>query len=85
MVSRWQGLYYVAPDAKMMAVPIRSTATMSEAGVPMALFQTRRMGGGSNVIGRSHQYDVTRDGRFLINVEVESTPPPITLLMNWKP
>jgi hypothetical protein len=58
---------------------------MSEAGVPMALFQTRRMGGGSNVIGRSHQYDVTRDGRFLINVEVESTPPPITLLMNWKP
>jgi hypothetical protein len=43
------------------------------------------LGGGLNVIGRSHQYDVDRDGRFLINVEAESSAPPITLVMNWKP
>jgi serine/threonine protein kinase/Tol biopolymer transport system component len=78
-------LYYIAPDAKMMAAPIRATATMFEAGLPTTLFQTRKVGGGSNVIGRGHQYDVARDGRFLISVEAESSVPPITLLMNWKP
>ncbi|MEP6918761.1 MAG: protein kinase, partial [Acidobacteriota bacterium] len=78
-------LYYIAPDAKLMAVPIRTTAAMVEAGAPTMLFQTRRVGGGANVIGRGHQYDVTRDGRFLINVEAESSVPPLTLLMNWKP
>jgi len=78
-------LYFVAPDAKMMAVSIRATATMVEAGAPTPLFQTRRLGGGSNVIGRGHQYDVARDGRFVINVDAESGAPPITLLMNWRP
>ena len=78
-------LYYIAPDAKMMAVVVPATQTTIEAGVPTPLFQTRRVGGGVNVIGRGHQYDVTRDGRFLINVEAESGAPPLTLLMNWKP
>jgi serine/threonine protein kinase len=78
-------LYFIAPDAKMMAVSTHATAATLEAGAPATLFQTRRLGGGLNVIGRSHQYDVTRDGRFLINVDVESSAPPITLLLNWKP
>lgn len=78
-------LYYVAPDAKMMAVPVQATRTTLEAGVPAALFQTRKVGGGLNVISRGHQYDVAIDGRFLINVDAESRPTPITLLMNWKP
>ena len=78
-------LYFIAPDAKMMAVSIRTTATTLDTGVPAALFQTRRLGGGSNVIGRSHQYDVAADGRFLINVDAELSATPITLLLNWKP
>jgi dipeptidyl aminopeptidase/acylaminoacyl peptidase len=78
-------LYFIAPDAKMMAASIRTTGTTFDAGVPAALFQTRRLGGGSNVIGRSHQYDVAADGRFLINVDTEVTATPITLLLNWKP
>jgi serine/threonine protein kinase len=86
---RWsrdgKALYFIAPDAKLMAVSIRATATTVEAGVPTPLFQTRRLGGGSNVIGRGHQYDVAPDGRFLINVDAESGAPPITLLMNWRP
>jgi serine/threonine protein kinase len=77
-------LYFISPDAKMMAVPIHATETMVEAGAPNMLFPTRRLGGGLNVIGRSHQYDVARDGRFLINVETESSPSPITLVMNWR-
>jgi hypothetical protein len=78
-------LYYIAPDAKLMAVPISATATRFEAGTPTALFQTRRVGGGANVVGRSHQYDVAPDGRFLMNIEAGSGTPPITLLLNWKP
>jgi hypothetical protein len=69
----------------MMAVAIRATATTVEGDGPTALFQTRRLSGGLNVIGRSHQYDVARDGRFLINVEADSIAPPITLLLNWTP
>jgi len=78
-------LYYIAPDAKIMAVPIRAPATMFDAGVPAPLFQTRRVGGGLNLTGRGHQYDVTDDGRFLINVDADSNAPPITLMLNWKP
>ncbi len=78
-------LYYVAPDSTMMAVPVRHTAAMLSAGEPVALFKTRRVGGGVNVIRSGHQYDVAPDGRFLINVEPESSPRSITLVMNWKP
>jgi eukaryotic-like serine/threonine-protein kinase len=78
-------LYFIAPDAKMMAASIRMSATTLDAEVPAALFQTRRLGGGSNVIGRSHQYDVAADGRFLINVDAELSATPITLLLNWNP
>ena len=78
-------LYFIAPDAKMMASPIRAAAATIEAGVPAMLFQTQRVGGGMNVIGRGPQYDVTSDGRFLINVDAESSALPITLLMNWIP
>ena len=78
-------VYYIAADAKLMAVPISATTTTFEAGAPTTLFQTRRVGGGANVVGRGHQYDVAPDGRFLINVEARSGAPPITLLLNWKP
>ena len=37
-----------------------------------------------NTQGR--QYDVTRDGRFLINTALDdAVATPITLLMNWNP
>jgi serine/threonine protein kinase len=87
--ARWSRdgseLYYVAPDATLMAVRIRRTPTAISADMPVRLFKTRRMGGGVNVIGYGHQYDVAPDGRFLINVEPESNLRPITLVMNWKP
>ncbi len=77
-------LYFIAPDAKLLAVAIRATEKTIEPGAPAVLFQTLRLGGGVNVIGRSHQYDVTADGRFLVNI-AESDPTPITLLLDWKP
>ena len=87
--TRWSRdgseLYYVAPDATLMAVRVRRTPTTISADAPVALFKTRRVGGGVNVIGYGHQYDVAPDGRFLMNVEPESNLRPITLVMNWKP
>jgi serine/threonine protein kinase len=78
-------LYYIAPDSKLMAVSVSIKNGRFEAGTPTALFMTSRVGGGANVVGRSQQYDVAGDGRFLINVEADSSPTPITLLVNWKP
>ena len=40
------------------------------------------VGGSANL---RPQYAVSREGRFLINMPVESVTPPITLLLNWKP
>jgi hypothetical protein len=50
----------------------------------VALFPTRIYGGGvDNLQGR--QYDVSRDGRFLINTVLDEGAAPITLIQNWKP
>ena len=35
--------------------------------------------------GQGRQYDVTRDGRFLINTVLDDASAPITLLQNWNP
>jgi hypothetical protein len=73
------------PDAKLMAAPIVVKGTVLEPGAPSALFQTRAFGGGTDAYQRV-QYDVARDGRFLINMAVDDTlASPITLLLNWKP
>jgi hypothetical protein len=51
----------------------------------VALFQTRIVGGGVE-IGLGRQYDVARDGRFLINNVLDDVASSrITLLQNWKP
>ncbi len=79
-------LYYIAPDGKMMGAPITGNGTQLEPGAPEALFQTHIVGGGA-AAGTGRQYDISRDGRFLINTVPEDTAAasPITLLMNWKP
>ena len=86
--ARWRRdgreLYYLAPTGAMMAAPIAVTGTTLAPGAPVALFPTRIVGGGADT-GLARQYDVTRDGRFLINTVLDAAPSPITLLMNWNP
>ena len=77
-------LYYLAPTGALMAAPITVTGSTLTPGAPVALFPTRIYGGGSEA-GQSRQYDVTRDGRFLINTVLDEATAPITLLMNWNP
>ena len=76
-------LYYVAPDAKLMAVPIKTKSTTLEPGTPATLFQTRIVGSGTDAdLGTN--YDVTSDGRSLIDVTTDqSTSAPITVVLNF--
>ena len=84
---RWSSdgkeLYFIAPDGKLMAVPVATSGTNFTAGTPVALFPARiAPGAGAN----KQQYAVSRDGRFLINQPVEATAAsPITLILNWNP
>ena len=85
---RWRAdgkeLYFLAPDATMMAVPVTAAGTSFSAGSPVALFPTRIVEGGT--ARTLPQYAVARDGRFLINQPVgDATAAPITLILNWKP
>ena len=71
-------LYYIAPDRRMMAVPLKSAAAL-EPGVAVPLFET-------NVAG-VFPYDISADGRFLLNTISEAAPPtasPVTIALNWQ-
>ena len=91
IAPRWRRdgreLYYIAPDAKLMAVSIRGGSTL-EAGLlsaAAALFQTNISGAGDYVASDKQQYDVAGDGqRFLINTPVEGgASAPLTVVLNF--
>jgi Tol biopolymer transport system component len=75
-------LYYINPDGAMMAAPITVSGSSLEPGALAVLFPTRIYGGGAD-IQAGRQYDVARDGRFLINTLLNEADAPITLLQNW--
>ncbi|HVH28254.1 MAG TPA: protein kinase [Vicinamibacterales bacterium] len=77
-------LYYLNPAGAMMAAPITVIGTTLAPGAPVVLFPTRIVGGGEDA-AQGRQYDVTSNGRFLINTLLDSAAAPITLLQNWNP
>jgi hypothetical protein len=66
----------------MMGTPITVTGATLTPGAPVALFHTRIWGGAMDQL-QGRQYDVIRDGRFLINTVPDDASGPITLLQNW--
>ncbi len=72
-------LFYVAPDRRLMAVPVRGAANL-EIGVPAALFESR-----IRMDPPFRNYDVSADGqRFLINtMAAKEKERPVTLVVNW--
>ena len=79
-------LYYVAPDARLVAVPVAVSpdGRTLDLGVPAPLFRTRLASGAGVIAGRP-EYAVAPDGRFLMNTVVEDTAPsPITVVLNWE-
>jgi Tol biopolymer transport system component len=93
MQPRWsrdgRELYYLAQDARLMAVPIRvaSDKRTLEAGAPVPLFPSRLATGGNIPTGGFQaraQYAVAADGRFLMNVaDDDGVASPITIVQNW--
>jgi len=75
-------LYYLAPDGKLMAVPLKTDRTF-EAGMPIPLFETPLQAGRS-LSSRDRRYDVSPDGRFLIVTPMNTSgPQPIVAVVNW--
>ncbi len=77
-------LYYINPSSALTAVPVTAGGGGFAFGAPVALFETKILGGGVEV-RQGRQYDVAPDGRFLINTVVATAASPITLLQNWIP
>jgi Tol biopolymer transport system component len=70
-------LFYISLDGKMTAVPVKLGDTF-EPGIPVPLFEVHANG--------YVPYDVSPDGRFLINVRLAAAQPVSTLLtvvLNW--
>jgi serine/threonine protein kinase len=68
---------YIAPDRKLMSVVFDEEK--KSASAPRVLFQTR-------IIAPtfvSTQYDVTPDGKFVINSLASNNSSPLTMLVNW--
>jgi Tol biopolymer transport system component len=71
-------LFYLAPDRKLMAVAVKTTATF-EAESPRPLFETTL-----DASQLRQTYAVSNDGkRFLLNAMIESSVPPLTVVQNW--
>jgi dipeptidyl aminopeptidase/acylaminoacyl peptidase len=79
-------LFYVAPDKRIIAVPVESTADSVRLGPARPLFQTAI--GSESGIGTRASYDVTRDGQKFIVAESaagrDGTDVPFTVLVNWR-
>ena len=70
-------VFYVQPDRKLMAVSF--DPQRGSPGAPRALFQTRIVAPAFALF----QYDVSPDGRFLINSFPSNSSSPLTLLTGW--
>jgi hypothetical protein len=69
-------LYFIGADGKLMAVEVASGAKF-HVSVPEPLFDAR-------VPGRQVWFDVSKDGHFLIPVQLEqSANAPMTVVVNW--
>ena len=75
-------LYFIAPDGALMATTITAAADTLSIGAPVRLFSTRINSGGLGA--NALEYDVSRDGKFLINEVVDADVGPITIVVNPK-
>jgi len=69
-------LYFIGADRKLMAVEVKGDSKKFAASLPKPLFEVAEQG----------HFDVSKDGRFLIQVPVEQGPAnlPITVVTNWQ-
>ena len=83
-LPRWRRdgreLYYVAPDDKLMAVPVAPGANFGT-GTPVPLFEVGSFGRRNN----RYVYDVSADGQkiLLLRPLEDATTRPLTVVQNW--
>jgi eukaryotic-like serine/threonine-protein kinase len=83
---RWRSdgkeLFYLSPDNRMMAVPVKATPPTLDFGAPTALFSVSAATSPAEA-----NFEVARDGkRFLIaDVVSQVVLSPITVVLNWRP
>src|SRR5262249_18685296 len=71
-------LYFIGAGGKMMAVEIKGGPKFDR-GIPTPLFDTLGL-----ATGEYAAFDVSKDGRFLMNVSAnQSTTVPMTVVINW--
>ncbi|HXG69551.1 MAG TPA: hypothetical protein VNJ04_02950 [Gemmatimonadaceae bacterium] len=71
-------LFYVAPDRTLMAVGVKAGAAFQH-GVPHPLFKM-----GIDNFSSANRYAVASRGeRFLVNTPSDTSPTPITIVLNW--
>lgn len=75
-------LFYLAPDGKLMSVPIRLSRSEVEPGSPVPLFDFPNHSLDRSSL--SYSYDVSPDGRFLILTPVGSEAASLTVITNWR-
>jgi hypothetical protein len=88
MFPRWgrdgRELFYYAFDGALMAVPFRSAARL-DVGDAVPLFQAHLVNGPAPAQRFRQQYDVARNGRFLLNVPLDdAATSSITVVLNWQ-
>lgn len=82
---RWRGngrdIVYLAPDGKLMSVPIRCTSDSVEAGSPRALFDAAL----PSVPFARYPYDLSPDGQkfLLLNAAPGRSPGKLAVILNW--
>jgi Tol biopolymer transport system component/predicted Ser/Thr protein kinase len=72
-------LYFLGADGKLMAVEVAGGGAKFQAGLPKPLFDPHLR------LSVNSWYDVSRDGRFLVPVQIEqSANAPMTVVVNWQ-
>jgi serine/threonine protein kinase/Tol biopolymer transport system component len=69
-------LFYIAPDLTLMSVSLKPAGTDLRASTPVPLFQVRVSQGNPD-------YEVSRDGRFLLNIPASEQTARLTVIHNW--
>ena len=78
-------LFYFGPDSTLMAVSANTNGGTFQPGAPKPLFRTEVLGGDGGAPSVAWRWDVTKDGRFLINTALDTdTSSPVTILLNWQ-
>ena len=93
IAARWhpagRELFFIDPQGSLMVVDVRPDAddTRLNLSVARQLFPTAIFRGGTQPSNFKFQYAVSADGtRFLINeARQDDQPPPITVVLNWRP